>query len=145
MKGRAEAGQGRSMRSGAAIGGPRRLNTSTASRRPARGMHASRSGAGLLASRVVAGRSASSGVAPAWPAKWRRRSMGVAVGPPVHHSTAAQLPARKACSAAQAASASVAGRTQTSWSSGNASACNAATQGSAGGATQRSCRAPSSR
>lgn len=62
---RAAAGHGNCSVSAALIGGPRRLNTSTASCRPGRGVQARRNGAGLLVERAAAGRSAISGVAPA--------------------------------------------------------------------------------
>ena len=141
----AEAGQGRSRVRVAPIGGPRRLNTSTASCRPARGEHARRSGAGLLHRRAAAGRSAMSGVAPACAARCKRRKVGPGQGPGFHHSTAAQLPARRACSTAQAASARLAGLTHTSRASATFMACKALVQGTPGGATQSNSCAPSSR
>lgn len=142
---RADTGQGRASSSGAAIGGPRRLNTSTASRWPGRGAQATRSGAGLLSVRAAGGRSAISGVAPAWAARCRRRSVAVVQGPDCHHSTAAQPAACSACSAAQAASAARSGVTQTSRPVASPSAPSAATQGQPGGAIHSSSRGPCSR
>ncbi len=143
--GRAEIGQGRGSTSGAAIGGPRRLKISTVSRRSVSGVQLKRSGAGLLRARALAGRNAISGVAPACAARCSRRKLRLATGPWFHHSTAAQLAERSACSVAQAASDIVAGSMHTSRGSARPSPCSAATQGSPGGATQTSSREPSSR
>ncbi len=128
-----------------AIGGPRRLKTSTENWWPARGAPARRKGAGLLCARAWGGRRAINGVQPAWAARCSRRSVADITGRSFHHSTAAQLPARSACSAAQAPSARLAGWTQTSRGRPRPSACSAATQGQAGGAIQSRSREPASR
>ncbi len=118
------------------MGGPRRLNTSTLSRRPGCGVQASRSGAGLLMERAVGGRTAKSGVWPACEARCRRRRLAGVTGCAGHHSTAAQLPDRSASSVAQVASVAVDGVTQSQRRKGNPMAPKAAAQGVPGGATQ---------
>lgn len=141
--GRTDAGQGRASCRGRAIGGPRRLNTSTARAWPGSGWQARRSGAGLLSERAAGACRLSKGVRPACAARCRRRSVGRVTGRSLHHSTAAQLPARTACSAAQAASIAVCGARHSSREPSRPRACSALRQGQPGGLIQTISRAVS--
>ena len=98
---------GKDSSTGPAMAGPRRLKACTDSWPPGAGSAHSRSGAGEAWCRAAGGRSAHSGQPLSCAARCSRRH--TAAGASAHHSTAAQLRERSACSAAQAASVSWSG------------------------------------